>query len=152
MQVYAIDPGPTQSAYVVWDGRQIFTKGIVLNEILLNDLRTSRDYCCDLCPVAVEMIASYGMAVGKETFETCVMIGRIAELCHDKRAFHRVYRKDVKMHLCQSMRAKDSNVRQALVDKHGLPGTKKAPGRLYGIGSHLWAALAVADYWIVINK
>jgi hypothetical protein len=46
------------------------------------------------------------------------------------------------------MRAKDANIRQALIDKLGAVGTKKAPGPLYGISGHLWAALAVADYAI----
>jgi hypothetical protein len=37
-------------------------------------------------------------------------------------------------------------VRQALIDRLGLQGTKKAPGPTYGIKSHEWAALAVAVY------
>jgi hypothetical protein len=55
-----------------------------------------------------------------------------------------VFRKDVKMHLCNSMRAKDANIRTALIDKLGAPGTKKMQGPTYGVTSHAWAALAVA--------
>ena len=40
----------------------------------------------------------------------------------------RVKRSAVKLHQCGSNRAKDANVRQALIDKMGPPGTKKAPG------------------------
>jgi hypothetical protein len=58
----------------------------------------------------------------------------------------RVFRKDVKLHLCNSPRAKDANVRQALLDRLGPQGTKKAPGPTYGVKSHEWAALAVAVY------
>jgi hypothetical protein len=50
------------------------------------------------------------------------------------------------MHLCNSMRAKDANVRQALIDRFGPVGTKKQPGKLYGVATHYWAALGVAVY------
>jgi hypothetical protein len=55
-----------------------------------------------------------------------------------------VYRHQVKMHICGHPRAKDSNIRQALIDKLGPVGTKAAPGPLYGVKSHAWAAVAVA--------
>jgi hypothetical protein len=58
----------------------------------------------------------------------------------------RVFRKDIKLHLCNSPRAKDANVRQALIDRIGPQGTKKNQGPTYGIKSHQWAALAVAVY------
>jgi hypothetical protein len=90
------------------------------------------------------MIASYGMAVGREVFETCVWIGRFAEIA--RQPVQLVYRRDVKLHLCHSPRAKDANVRQALIDRLGPQGTKKNPGPTYGMKSHLWAALAVGVY------
>jgi hypothetical protein len=50
----------------------------------------------------------------------------------------------VKMHLCGTTKAKDSNIRQAIVDKFGgIQATKKG-GSLYGINSHVWPALGVA--------
>jgi len=55
-----------------------------------------------------------------------------------------VYRKEVKIYLCGSMKAKDPNIRQALIDRLGDPGTKKNPGPTYGVKSHAWSALAVA--------
>jgi len=42
------------------------------------------------------------------------------------------------------MKAKDANIRQALIDKLGPVGTKKSPGPLWGVKSHIWSALAVA--------
>lgn len=96
--------------------------------------------------VSIEMIACYGMPVGRETFETCVWIGRFIERA--KQPHRLVYRKDVKLHLCNSPRAKDGNVRQAIIDRFGKPGMKKSPGVLYGVSSHVWAALAVAIYSI----
>ena len=61
--------------------------------------------------------------------------------------FSEVLRRDVKLHVCQSPRAKDANVRQALLDRFGPPGTKKAPGTTYGITKDTWQALAVAVTW-----
>lgn len=137
----AIDPGTEQSAIIEWTGEQILRKGIVPNDEVLPLLATSG------APVVIEMIASYGMPVGRETFETVLWIGRfIQEAGRSGRPVRTVYRKDIKLHLCHSMRAKDGNVRQALIDRLGAPGTKKAPGTTYGIASHLWAALAVAVY------
>jgi hypothetical protein len=80
------------------------------------------------------------MAVGREVFETVFSIGRMAMLT-DVRL---VPRRDVKLHICGSPRAKDGNIRQALIDRFGPVGTKKAPGPLWGISKHRWAALAVA--------
>ena len=50
----------------------------------------------------------------------------------------------IKVHLCESARAKDGNVRQALIDRIGAQGTKKKPGPTYGVSKDVWAALAVA--------
>jgi hypothetical protein len=100
--------------------------------------------------MAVEMIACYGMPVGAETFNTCLFIGRIQEIwTHQKSLPLRlIYRREVKMHLCGTMKAKDPNIRQALLDKFGPVGTKKLPGKLYGVSSHLWAALGVAVCYV----
>ena len=149
MKVMAIDPGDKESAWVVYDPDSPepiveFDKGP--NELLLTKLRFD---CVDRAAslehfdhLAIEMIASYGMPVGKEVFETCVWIGRFIEAWRGRPTL--VYRKDVKMHLCNSMRAKDGNVAQALRDRFGGKGTKKNPGGTYGISGDVWSALAVA--------
>jgi hypothetical protein len=71
-------------------------------------------------------------------------------------AAERVYRRDVKLHICGSQRAKDANIRQALIDCYGgkveAIGKKKAPGPLYGISSHAWSALAVAQTWWDLSR
>lgn len=139
----AIDPGPVSSAAIWMDGDTIIDKDIFDNSGLLAVIRTRH---IAINHLAIEMIASYGMAVGKDVFETCVWIGRFIEAC--QRPHTKVYRKDVKMHLCGSTRAKDGNIRQALIDRFGPPGTKKNPGKLYGISKDLWSALAVAVTWM----
>lgn len=145
--VVAIDPGTEKSGLVVWDvadekvvGADVLPNSDVLL-LLQNDIFRGTLENAD---VAIEMIASYGMPVGKEVFETCVFIGRLLEAYKAYADPRLVYRREVKLHLCQSPRAKDANIWQALVDRFGPPGTKKAPGRLYGVTSHARAALALA--------
>jgi hypothetical protein len=111
---------------------------------VLCKLREERDIAGLL---AVEMIASYGMPVGREVFETCLWIGRFIEAWG--RQYQLIYRKDVKIFHCESVRATDANIRASLIDRFGpgkvkAIGTKKAPGPLYGIKGDEWSALAVA--------
>jgi hypothetical protein len=143
--IFAIDPGPTESAYVFVKNGCIVDKNICNNEVLLKLLPWKT--LCDTNSVllAIEMIACYGMPVGAEVFETCVWIGQFVNASRPT-PWQRCYRKDIKLHLCGTTKAKDPNVRQALIDRLGPPGTKKNPGHTYGIKTHLWSALAVAVY------
>ena len=138
MSILAIDPGTHKSAFLVWDGSRVGECGILDNGDLLKRLAF---FNFPVKWAAIEMIASYGMPVGAEVFETCVWIGRFIERIGQTRL---IYRKDVKMHLCGTPRAKDANIRQALIDKLGHVGTVNNPGPLFGVKSHLWAALGVA--------
>lgn len=146
--VLAIDPGNKQSAFVmIGEGEIPRDIGLVGNDMVLSQL----DYlflCHPNTPLVIEMIACYGMPVGAEVFDTCVWIGRFKErwlMLGGEVEF--VYRKDVKMNLCHNMRAKDANIRQALIDRYGgketAVGVKKSPGPLYGIKKDIWSALAV---------
>jgi hypothetical protein len=98
--------------------------------------------------MAIEQIRSYGMAIGATTLDTVEWSGRLIEaFLHredtDDRVL-RIPRIEIKSRLCHSGKAKDANVRQALIDRLGPQGTKANPGPTYGIKSHLWSALAVA--------
>lgn len=137
-EILAIDPGPTKSAYVVWDGSRVIVSGWVEND----EVRAVIAINAHRATIAIEWIQSFGMVVGAPVFATCVEIGRMVEVA-DARVLT-VFRKDVKLHLCGSPRAKDPNIRQALLEAHGPVGTKKAPGPLYGVSGHVWSALAVA--------
>lgn len=146
MNVLAIDPGPTHSAYVLYDGAKPLEFGKVPNRWLLDRVECGH---FDAPVMAVEMIASYGMPVGREVFETCLYIGRLQQAWRHEQ--HLVYRKDVKLHLCHAPRAKDANIRAALIDRYGgkdkAIGKKASPGPLYGVTADTWAALAVAVTW-----
>ncbi len=161
----AIDPGDTHSAYV------IFHTGIPLEFEKINNAeladrirnaRRSHTRWRDIDRVAIEMIASYGMPVGKEVFETCLWIGRFAEAWESNvndwppAVVSLVYRREVKLHLCGSMKAKDGNVRQALIDRYGgkerAIGKKANPGPLFGVTADVWSALAIAVTYAETRK
>jgi hypothetical protein len=145
--ILAIDPGTEQSGWCVLLAGRVIESGVAPNDLLLEKVGNSR-----ADQLALEMIASYGMAVGREVFETCVWIGRFMQVWRKPEDVRLVYRRDVKLHLCGSPKAKDANIRQALLDmfprtgggKTPQIGTKAQPGPLYGVSSHAWAALAVA--------
>ena len=76
----AIDPGNTESGWVLLDTatcRPIeFDK---TNNYDLRDALISRHPSVQADHFVIEMVASYGMSVGADVFETCVWIGRFAE-------------------------------------------------------------------------
>lgn len=147
--IFAIDPGTEKSGYVVLRGREILAKGIEWNAELLHRVRISDEFAWDYC--AIEMVQSFGMAVGQSTFRTILWAGRFFEAYEALTGNEAdlVYRKDVKIALCGSLKAKDSNIRQAILDRYGSEkriavGLKASPGPLFGVTSHAMSALAVA--------
>ena len=147
----AIDPGNARSAYVIMHKGNLESHGIVDNDDMLSVIHDTRLTGCQ--QLVIEMVASYGMAVGQTVFETVFWIGRFwQQATHNGMSCTKVYRKDVKMYLCNSMRAKDTNIRQAIIDRYPptgggkLPqvGVKKNPGPLFGVSKDVWAALGVA--------
>lgn len=170
MNVIGLDPGTEKSALVVFNGLSVADHREMSNRELLAFIR---DYETkewrprqDSDPeppsslkvlrsvqtvLVIEQVESFGMAVGREVFETVFWTGRFAEAwC--PRQFERLPRRIIKQHLCHTPRATDANIRQALIDRFG-PGTEKAigrkkePGPLFGITGHKLAALAVALTW-----
>lgn len=141
MNIVSIDPGTTESGWCQFRDGRIHDSGVMDNHDLVRRLQGMGTWADTL---AIEMVASYGMAVGREVFETCVWVGRFQQAWHIPESARLVYRRDVKLHLCGSAKAKDANIRQALLDLLGPQGTKKAPGPTYGVKSHAWAALALA--------
>jgi hypothetical protein len=154
--ILAIDPGPTESAWVLWDG-SVVDKATVPNldllcHIRLDDFGNNR-LAHGLCHLVVEKVESFGMAVGVSVFETVYWTGRFIEAWASwgsTEANHsRIGRKAVKLHLCQTHRAKDANIRQAILDRFGSEksvaiGKKANPGPLYGVVKHEWSAIALA--------
>jgi hypothetical protein len=143
--ILAIDPGPTESAYLALkdDGLPYFFSKVDNNELAFF-LENASDYG----DLVIEEIQSFGMAVGKEVFTTARWTGVFEGSAKRRgKSVSLVGRQEVKLFWCQSPRAKDANVRRALLDHYGPPGTKKSPGITYGIKKDVWSALAIAGYW-----
>ena len=155
MKVLSIDPGNTTSGYALMDGYKPIRFGCADHDYLLGLLETGS---LEVDAVIIEMVASYGMSVGKEVFETCVWIGRFWQAAKEYSQVDRVYRLDEKVAICHDSRAKDTNIRQALIDrfaKHDFKngkGTKKKPDFFYGFSKDMWAAFAVGVTWLDKQK
>lgn len=145
MIVLACDPGTTESSFVTFDGTRVLEAVEMPNTEAIDYIyETTGSTLNPVETFVVEWVESFGMSVGREVFETCFWVGRFAERALRNVAVKRVTRRQVKLNVCGSMKAKDANIRQALIDKLGPVGTKKHPGPLYGISAHKWSALAVA--------
>jgi len=149
MIVLSIDPGPELSAWVLWDGQNILGKNISYNQEMIDNSYLWDMKTCGVDVFVIEKIMSYGMVVSTSIFDTVFWSGRFCQSWG--KGFERVPRMDVKMHICHSSRAKDSNIRQALIDRFGPPGTKKKQGLTYGLRKDLWAAFALAVTWIDLH-
>jgi len=147
--ILAIDPGPVRSAWLVYapELERPETFAIETNEELLARLHAVRPA---VGAVVIEKVESFGMSVGAEVFETVFWSGRFAEAVLSRPsppALVRLGRMAVKFHLCQTAKAKDANIRQALIDRFGgasAIGRKAKPGPLYGVAHDVWSALAIA--------
>lgn len=145
--IYAIDPGTTQSGYVVFDCGSIVEHGVLPNDDVLRWLDSDDVMQHSMMRggrLAIEMMRARGMPVSNDEMKTLVWIGRFQQQWYSPDEVLLVYRQDVKLHICGSMKAKDPNIRAALLDLIGPQGTKREPGPTYGVKSHEWAALAVA--------
>lgn len=171
--IYAIDPGPDESGYVMLDMRDyaVVECGHESNRLLESQMESMSRYVLFVS----EDVVCYGMAVGQSTIDTCVQIGRFSKAAEKVNAtLSRINRREIKLALCGSMKAKDGNVRQAIIDMYGGAeiaqggvkckkckgkgwfgagrpvcqkckggGWEYPPGPLVDVKSHAWSALAV---------
>lgn len=145
MRVMAIDPGTTETAWVLLEDRGKLvdfrkeSNDMVLRRLRINQLGVDR--------VVIEQVASYGMPVGSEIFATVMWVGRFLEASRNLLRMLMV-RREVKLFLCGSMKANDASIRQRIIDLYGpgrekAIGVKKTPGPLYGVSADVWQALAL---------
>lgn len=146
MRILAIDPGNTETGYAILQlpEFQLIEFGKTENNALLGRFKAP----LNVDAVAIEMVASYGMAVGREVFETCVWIGRFTQALQGENINY-IYRREEKLALCHDSKAKDSNIRQALIDRYAKhdfkngKGVKANPDVFYGVSKDVWQAIAV---------
>lgn len=151
--VLGIDPGGEQSAWLRYstDAQIVGNMSLGPNDRLLDVLIGHYNTSGQADHMAIEMMRARGMPTANAEFLTCVWIGRFIQ-AWQPRPWSFVYRGDVKMHLCGSMRAKDSNIRAALIDRFGgskrkAVGINADRGPLFGIKRDIWSALSIAVTW-----
>ncbi len=147
MTIIAIDPGPTKSAWVQWNG-ELRDFGLYGNDAMLALLWSGSLPLS--ATLVIEKVVSYGRPVGAETFETVYWTGRFTEAFGADHT-ERLERLAVRKHICHHGGAKDPHIRQAIIDRFGgkakAVGLKKTPGPLYGVKKDIWQALALAITW-----
>lgn len=153
-RVLGIDPGNMESAYVVMDRetQRPLEHDKVGNEELERRLAKGEIQFDEAC---LEIVSSYGLAAGKDLFQTCMEIGRLSVLIESYGVqTYGCYRRDVKLHLTGVASSKDVNVRAALIEayaKHDFKngkGTKDNPDWWYKFRADEWAAAALAVCFI----
>lgn len=187
----AVDPGNKESGWVLFTlqdgypgGVNIESFGVIENGELQNKIeelhKAERKAGRKLGCLCIEMPKAQGMAVANEVFETCVFVGRLLQTWPGT-DWSYVFRGEVKLAICGQARAKDPNVRQALIDLWGgkddaiggvkcpickgkghtgrerveckcKTGWKIPKGPLHGMAADSWAALAVAYSWSLQDK
>ena len=147
--IIAIDPGNAQSGYCVIDRNTLrpLEFGKVDNAELLRKLASATEQGWRWA--VIEMVASYGMSVGRDVFDTTVWIGRFYQVLSDQCPVRMLCRIEEKKHICHDSRANDTAIRRAWIDRfaaHDLKngkGTKKKPDFFYGFKADVWAAYAL---------
>lgn len=148
--ILAIDVGTTETGYCLMDKDTYkpIKFGKIGNEELLKIVKEEK-----YDELVYEEFQSYGMPIGVSTITSITWNGRYIQSALDReKKVSFVYRKDEKMNLCHSMKAKDSNIRQALIDRFGEVGVKKSPGFFYGFKKDIWAAFAVGCTYLDKQK
>ena len=148
-RILAIDAGTIESGYAIMqvldNELKLLAFGKTSNAHLMQIVKSER-----YDQLVYEQFQSFGMAVGESTIEAILWNGRFIQAAIDNnRPVDQIYRKEEKLCLCNSLRAKDANIRQALIDRYAKTdfkngkGTKKEPDVFYGVSKDVWSAIAV---------
>jgi len=126
MNVLAIDPGNEYSAWCRYDGTRPVEFAKDTNEELVFQLGFIQP---DSLHLAIEYMEPRGMPTSAQEMDTQFWAGRLVQAAGAD--WTPIKRREVKIHLCGSMKAKDANIRQSLIDKFGgddaAIGGKKCP-------------------------
>ena len=161
MRIAAIDPGSRRSAWIVLDTatmRPVWRGDVPQFGIDDNDRLLALMPTIDADHLAIEYMRPRGMPTSRDEMDTQFWAGRLVQAW--RRPWTPIYRTDEKLTLCGDSRARDSNIRRALIDRYPptgggkVPqvGTKRDPGPLYGIRRDIWQALAVAVTWAELRQ
>jgi hypothetical protein len=152
MRILAIDAGTTESGFCIMDFdtyKPLFFGKEDNEEILKYVLEGNYD------ALVYEEFQSYGMSVGKSTITSITWNGRFIQAAVSLlKPYYPIYRAEEKIAICGTMKAKDANIRQALIDRFAQfdlkqgKGTKNNPDFFYGFAKDCWSAFCVGTTWI----
>ena len=139
--------------------------GIMDNDEIAESLSNRAAFSEGINIVAIESIVARAQPFGNDVRDSVFWEGRFHESVLYRYALSparvmqkrirffegyifRIPRHEVQLHLCGTRKARDSNIRQRIIDLYGgketAIGTKKKPGPLYGVKKDVWQALGLA--------
>lgn len=133
MRLLAIDPGPTKSAYIIFDTHDFSPKewGKIDNPLMFYILDADGHTF-----LVLEKLAYQGRPAGRDTLDTALWSGRFLQVWNADGAVYMMPRSEVKKHLLGRATGTDTHIRQAIIDRYG--GDQVAKGvrckRCYGKG------------------
>lgn len=177
MKIMAIDPGTTESAYVILDDQyQIFSADKVGNDVILSIIADAPG----LDAVIIEDIeprysstdrSAAGAVMGQSTIETIKAFGRFGWQASLRGLMvGSIFRRDERSCLIPTKRNglpplpetapkhADGQIRASLIrrfarhDKERGRGTKANPDTFYGFHGDMWQAMAVGVTWLDQEK
>lgn len=158
----AIDPGNEESGWVVAlkDNSKLIYKNKDKNSILYKKFKEFIENE-QVLRVGIEYPSSYGMPVNQTLLDTCTFCGILLQICKENNvSVDLIFRKSTKMFLCNSVRARDSEVNSRVREYIGEDYTIKKPNYYYWneeveknggaryANNDMYAALAVLLYMI----
>lgn len=151
-RVLAIDPGNELTGFVVVDKetRKPIEFGKIPNDELA-EMMSSKSLEFD--EFVIERMESMGTLIGRTVLEACEWVGRFCQIaeCLGLKTNY-VYRHEEKLHICGDPRAKDANIRRALIDRFAKTangkGTKKNPDFFAGFKADIWSAYCIVTVYL----
>lgn len=156
MKVLAIDVGTELSGFCLLDSDSLkpIEFGKIYNDDLLKKVKFS-----NYDELVYEEFQCYGMPIGASTIKSITWNGRCIQSAYDRgKKVDYIFRQEEKLHICHDTKAKDSNIRQALIDRFAAndlkngKGTKKNPDFFYGFKADVWSAYAIGLTYIETKR
>lgn len=156
--ILALDVGTTETGYCKIE--EITRLPIEFDKISNKDLlhkMISTDFLKNIGVVVYEKFVSYGAVVGSTTLESVQWNGRFIQAVKDIDPTIKIYnvsRIEERKYICNSMRAGDTEVKHALIERFAVhdkklgKGTKKYPDFFYGFAKDMWSAYAVGTVYL----
>lgn len=146
-RVLAIDPGNEATGWVIADKGT--RKPLEFDKTENSQLAQMMiDGTLQFDEFVSERMESMGTLIGRTVLEACEWVGRFSQIaeCLGCKVNY-VYRHEEKVHICHDSRAKDANLRRALIDRFAKTangkGTAKDPDFFYKFKADVWSAYCV---------